>query len=182
VNDPAFASRAEVILEKGTNRSQFFRGEVDKYTWVDIGSSYLPGEIIAAFLYAQLEHAEDITARRRAIWERYHSAFEGAEREGLLRRPIVPDDREHNAHMYYLLLPDLETRTMLIDALRTRLVHSVFHYVPLHSSPQGAKVGRVAGPIDVTESISERLVRLPLWLGVESEQDRVIDGVLSALR
>ena len=182
VNDPAFASRAEVILEKGTNRSQFFRGEVDKYTWVDIGSSYLPGEIIAAFLYAQLEHAEEITARRRAIWARYHSAFEGAEREGLLRRPIVPDDREHNAHMYYLLLPDLETRTMLIDALRTRLVHSVFHYVPLHSSPQGAKVGRVAGPMDVTESISERLVRLPLWLGVESEQDRVIDGVLSALR
>jgi dTDP-4-amino-4,6-dideoxygalactose transaminase len=181
VNDPAFATRAEVILEKGTNRSQFFRGEVDKYTWVDIGSSYLPGEIVAAFLFAQLEHAEEITARRLAIWARYHAAFEAAEREGLLRRPIVPDDREHNAHMYYLLLPDLETRTMLIDALRTRLVHSVFHYVPLHSSPQGSKVGRVAGSMEVTESASERLVRLPLWLGVEPEQDRVIEGVLSAL-
>jgi dTDP-4-amino-4,6-dideoxygalactose transaminase len=181
VNDAAFANRAEVILEKGTNRSQFFRGEVDKYTWVDIGSSYLPGEIVAAFLFAQLEHAEEITTRRLAIWARYHAAFEAAEREGLLRRPIVPDDREHNAHMYYLLLPDLETRTMLIDALRTRLVHSVFHYVPLHSSPQGSKVGRVAGPIEVTESASERLVRLPLWLGVEPEQDRVIEGVLSAL-
>jgi dTDP-4-amino-4,6-dideoxygalactose transaminase len=98
-----------------------------------------------------------------------------------LRRPIVPDDREHNAHMYYLLLPDLETRTMLIDALRTKLVHSVFHYVPLHSSPHGSKVGRVATPLDVTESASERVLRLPLWLGVESEQDRVIDAVLSAL-
>jgi dTDP-4-amino-4,6-dideoxygalactose transaminase len=182
VNDARFVPRAEVILEKGTNRSQFFRGEVDKYTWVDIGSSYLPGEIVAAFLFAQFEHADEITARRRAIWARYHAAFADAERDGLLRRPIVPDGREHNAHMYYLLLPDLETRTRLIERLRVEKVHSVFHYVPLHSSPQGARVGRVSGSLDVTDATSERLVRLPLWLGVESEQDRVIEGVLRVVR
>jgi dTDP-4-amino-4,6-dideoxygalactose transaminase len=182
VNDPRFATRAEVILEKGTNRSQFFRGEVDKYTWVDIGSSYLPGEIVAAFLFAQFEHADQITARRLAIWSRYHEAFAEAERDGLLRRPIVPDDREHNAHMYYVLLPDLETRTRLIEALRAEKVHSVFHYVPLHSSPQGSRVGRVSGSLPVTDVTSERLVRLPLWLGVECEQDRVIEGVLRAVR
>jgi dTDP-4-amino-4,6-dideoxygalactose transaminase len=181
VNDTRFVGRAEVVLEKGTNRSQFFRGEVDKYTWVDIGSSYLPGEIVAAFLFAQLEHADEITARRRRIWSSYHAAFEEAERDGLLRRPVVPADREHNAHMYHLLLPDLETRSRLIEALKGQRVQSVFHYVPLHSSPQGTKVGRVAGSLAVTDSVSERLVRLPLWLGVEAEQDRVIDGVLATL-
>jgi dTDP-4-amino-4,6-dideoxygalactose transaminase len=181
VNDGRFTGRAEVILEKGTNRSQFFRGEVDKYTWVDIGSSYLPGEIIAAFLFAQFEFAEEITERRLAIWSRYHAAFEDAERDGLLRRPIVPGDRSHNAHMYYVLLPDLEARTHVIDRLRAEKVHSVFHYVPLHSSPQGSRVGRVPGSLDVTDATSDRLVRLPLWLGVESEQDRVIDAVLRAV-
>lgn len=181
VNDPSFTSRAEIILDKGTNRSQFFRGEVDKYTWVDIGSSYLPGEIVAAFLYAQFEHADEITERRLSIWSRYDAAFEDAERSGLVRRPIVPADRTHNAHMYYLLLPDGPCRNRLIDRLRAENVHSVFHYVPLHSSPQGRRSGRIAGDLSVTDSTSERLVRLPLWLGVEREQDRVIDAVLRAV-
>ncbi len=181
VNDERFVARAEVILEKGTNRSQFFRGEVDKYTWVDIGSSYLPGEIIAAFLFAQFEHADQITARRRAIWSNYHDAFAEPEHEGRVRRPVVPPDREHNAHMYYLLMPDLAARTRMIERLSSMGIHSVFHYVPLHSSPQGLRSGRAVGRLPITESTSERLVRLPLWLGVESEQDRVIDGVLRAL-
>jgi dTDP-4-amino-4,6-dideoxygalactose transaminase len=181
VNDQRFVERAEIILEKGTNRSQFFRGEVDKYTWVDIGSSYLPGEIVAAFLFAQFELADEITARRRAIWDRYHASFDDAERAGWLRRPIVPADREHNAHMYYLLLPDLAARTALISRLRTVSVHSVFHYVPLHSSPAGKRFGRAVGSLSVTDSTSERLVRLPLWLGLEAEQDRVIESVLQAV-
>lgn len=181
VNDASFVDRAEVILEKGTNRSRFFRGEVDKYTWVDVGSSYLPGEIIAAFLYAQLESAVEITDRRLAIWHRYHAAFADLEALGVVRRPVIPHDREHNAHMYYLLLPDLAARTRLIDRLKAAGVQSVFHYVPLHSSPMGARVGRSVGDLPVTVSTSERLVRLPLWLGVEEEQDRIIDLVRAAL-
>jgi dTDP-4-amino-4,6-dideoxygalactose transaminase len=181
VNDPSFVDRAEVILEKGTNRSRFFRGEVDKYTWVDVGSSYLPGEIIAAFLFAQLESAVDITDRRLAIWSRYHEAFADLESQGLVRRPMVPDDREHNAHMYYLLLPDLATRTRLIDHLRAAGVQSVFHYVPLHSSPMGKRIGRAVGALPVTVATSERLVRLPLWLGMEEHQDRIIELVRAAL-
>lgn len=181
VNDGSFVDRAEVILEKGTNRSRFFRGEVDKYTWVDVGSSYLPGEIIAAFLFAQLESAAAITDRRLAIWHRYHEAFADLEVEGRLRRPVVPGDREHNAHMYYLLLPDLAARTHLIARLRAVGIQSVFHYVPLHTSPMGARVGRSAGRLPVTLSTSDRLVRLPLWLGMEEEQDRIIDAVRASL-
>ncbi len=182
VNDARFSERAEIVLEKGTNRSQFFRGQVDKYTWVDIGSSYLPGEIVAAFLYAQFELADEITDRRRAIWDRYHAAFAEAEVQGSLRRPIVPADREHHAHMYYLLLPDLAARTDLIDRLKAVSVHSVFHYVPLHSSPAGRRFGRSVGDLPVTDATSDRLVRLPLWLGVEPVQDRVIQAVLDAIR
>lgn len=181
VNDASFADRAEVILEKGTNRSRFFRGEVDKYTWVDVGSSYLPGEIIAAFLFAQLGSAEAMTERRLAIWARYHEAFEDLEARGLVRRPVIPDDRQHNAHMYYLLLPDLAARTRLIDELRAEGVQSVFHYVPLHSSPMGEQVGRTVGDLPVTVDISERLVRLPLWLGMERHQARIIDLVRTHL-
>ncbi len=181
VNDAQLAARAEVILEKGTNRSQFFRGEVDKYTWVDIGSSYLPGEIIAAFLYAQLEHAEEITARRLAIWSRYHEAFAEAEARGLVRRPLVPEGRTHNAHLYYLLFRDLEARTATIDRLRDRGVQSVFHYVPLHSSPYGRQVGRASGDLENTNAASERLLRLPVWLGLEDHLDGVIEAVLLSL-
>jgi dTDP-4-amino-4,6-dideoxygalactose transaminase len=181
VNDDRFAPRAEVLLEKGTNRSQFFRGQVDKYTWVDIGSSYLPGEIIAAFLYAQLEEAVAITERRLAIWRKYHEAFADAETRGLVRRPCVPADRTHNGHMYYVMLPDLVSRTRLIAHLAAVDVHAVFHYVPLHDSPQGRRVGRTSGDLRNTVDTSERLVRLPLWLGLEDEQDRVIEAVLDGV-
>jgi dTDP-4-amino-4,6-dideoxygalactose transaminase len=181
INDPALAERAEIIREKGTNRSQFFRGQVDKYTWVDIGSSYLPGEIIAAFLWAQMEEADDITARRLAIWQRYHAAFEPLERAGRLRRPLIPDGCGHNAHLYYLLLPDLEDRTAYIVAMKEAGIHCVFHYVPLHSAPYGRSVGRAYDELPVTSDLANRLVRLPLWLGLEEHQERVIETALRVL-
>lgn len=181
VNDPTFAERAEVIWEKGTNRSQFFRGQVDKYTWMDLGSSYLPGEITAAFLWAQLEQADGITARRLAIWSRYHEAFQPLETAGLVRRPIVPPGLSHNAHMYYLLLPSLGARTALIERMKARGIQLVFHYVPLHSAPHGRAVGRVSGDMAVTDDTADRLVRLPLWLGLEEHQDRVIGEVIAGV-
>lgn len=178
VNDPAMLERAEIIREKGTNRSQFFRGQVDKYTWVDVGSSYLPGEIIAAFLWAQLEQAEQITTCRRAIWDRYHAAFVGLEREGKVRRPNSGDRSYHNAHMYYLLLHDLEQRTSYIAHMKSAGIQCVFHYVPLHSSPKGRQISRTCGVLKTTDDTADRLVRLPLWLGLEPELDRVIDATL----
>jgi dTDP-4-amino-4,6-dideoxygalactose transaminase len=178
INDARFAERAEILWEKGTNRSSFFRGEVDKYTWVDIGSSFLPGELIAAFLWAQLEQAESITARRLAIWQRYHIAFSRLEAEGKLRRPRIPRGCGHNAHMYYLLLPDESCRSVFIAALKQAGIHAVFHYVPLHLSPAGRRFGRVCGRLDVTENLADRLVRLPLWVGLEAQQERVIAAVL----
>jgi len=162
-NREDMAQRAEIIREKGTNRSQFFRGEVDKYTWVDVGSSYLPGEVIAAFLYAQMEEAESITRQRLAIWEVYHQGFADLEQQQLLRRPVIPQHCEHNAHMYYLLLPDAESRDRLLVRLKEQGVYAVFHYVPLHSSPAGKKFARQAGSLDVTENLAARLVRLPIW-------------------
>lgn len=176
INTERFAERAEVIREKGTNRSQFFRGMVDKYTWVDLGSSYLPGELIAAFLAAQLEDAEAITDRRLKLWERYHAAFAPLEEGGIVRRPVIPEECDHNAHMYYLLVNDLKVRTELISDLRQHEISAVFHYIPLHSSPAGQKYGRSAGELPMTKELSERLVRLPLWNGLEEEgqQDKVI--------
>ena len=182
INDPALAERAEMIREKGTNRSKFFRGQVDKYTWVDLGSSYLPGEIIAAFLWAQMEEADSITARRLAIWKRYHTAFESLEQNGRVRRPVIPDDCGHNAHMYYLLLRDLDDRTQFIDAVKAQGVNCVFHYVPLHNSPYGQKVARTHGDLAVTEALADRLVRLPLWVGLEEQQGRVVDPSLDVLK
>ncbi|MEI7813722.1 MAG: dTDP-4-amino-4,6-dideoxygalactose transaminase [Coriobacteriia bacterium] len=181
VNDPKLVDRAEIIREKGTNRSQFFRGQVDKYTWVDVGSSYLTSELCAAFLWAQMLEARAITDRRLAQWQRYHEAFEPAERLGLVRRPIVPEECSHNAHMYYLLLPDLEARTRFIDEMSKVDIGCVFHYVPLHPSPAGRLHGRCASGMAVTESTSDRLVRLPLWVGLEPEQDRVIERALDIL-
>ena len=181
VNDPALAERAEVIREKGTNRSRFSRGEVDKYTWVDIGSSFLPGEVIAAFLWAQMEMAEAITRRRKQIWARYQEAFAGLEESGRARRPVVPANAESNAHNYCLVLPDLETRDRLIRGLREDGIQAVFHYVPLHDSPAGRKFGRPSGPMEITRSVAERLVRLPLWLGLEAHQDEVIESCKRAL-
>jgi dTDP-4-amino-4,6-dideoxygalactose transaminase len=181
VNDPRFVERAEIIREKGTNRTKFFRGETDKYTWVDIGSSYLPGEIIAAFLWAQLEEAESITARRIELWNRYHARLEASERAGRIRRPIIPEGCRHNAHMYYILLPRPEHRTRLIARLKARGISAVFHYVPLHSSPAGKRFARVAGPMHNTDQLSSRLLRLPLWLGLDSSVPDLIAGEIEAV-
>jgi dTDP-4-amino-4,6-dideoxygalactose transaminase len=182
INDPSLAARAEVIREKGTNRSQFFRGQVDKYTWLEFGSSYLPGEIIAAFLWAQLEEAQQITAKRLALWSEYYRAFETLEIDGLARRPVVPSGCEHNAHMHYLLLKDLAARTEFIDAMEQQGINCVFHYVPLHNSPAGAKYGRAVGDLAVTNDLAERLVRLPLWLGLDTEISKVIRHAYNSLR
>jgi dTDP-4-amino-4,6-dideoxygalactose transaminase len=174
INDASLSDRAEIIREKGTNRSRFFRGQVDKYTWVDIGSSYLPGEIVAAFLAAQLEDAEEITCRRLRLWERYHLWAARWEERGLLQRPIVPSHCQHNAHMYYLMLEDLDARTRFIDGLKERGIGVVFHYVPLHSSPMGERVGRTSGDLSVTDRQSARLVRMPLWIGLEEHMDELL--------
>lgn len=181
VNNPRFAERAEIIREKGTNRSLFFRGQVDKYTWVDVGSSYLPGEIIAAFLWAQMEEVDAITNRRLAMWDTYHQSFADAERAGKFRRPIVPEHCQHNAHMYYLLLPNLAVRTALIAKLKALGVNAVFHYIPLHSAPAGRKYARVNGELPVTDDVANRLLRLPLWVGMEDRQNETIQAVLSVL-
>ena len=179
--DRESGERAEIIREKGTNRSRFFRGQVDKYTWVDIGSSFLPGEITAAFLTAQIEDADGITARRLAIWDRYHSWVAAHEAAGRLRRPIVPPDRTHNAHMYYLLLPSLEHRTRFIQRMKEQGVQTVFHYIPLHSSPAGLAHCRTASDMSVTDSVSERLVRMPLWVGVEEHLPAIMAAADTAL-
>jgi dTDP-4-amino-4,6-dideoxygalactose transaminase len=181
INDPSLAERAEIIREKGTNRSEFFRGQVDKYTWVDVGSSYLPGEIIAAFLWAQMEEAYTINARRMEIWNHYHEAFKALESSGRLRRPVVPDGGSHNAHMYYLLLRDLHDRTTFINGMKAQNVNCVFHYVPLHSSAYGRQLGRVSGKLRVTEDLANRLVRLPLWVGLEGHQYSVIERIIQGL-
>lgn len=181
VNDPHLAERAEIIREKGTNRSLFFRGQVDKYTWVDIGSSYLPGEIVAAFLWAQMQEVQSITRQRLALWDAYHAAFEPLARSGALRRPIVPAGCGHNAHMYYLLLSGLEQRTSFIQRLAGQDIHSVFHYVPLHSSPHGLRHGRAVGHLPLTTDAADRLVRLPLWIGLDQHQARVVDAAQGAI-
>lgn len=182
INDPRFIERAEIIREKGTNRSKFFRGQVDKYTWVDIGSSYLPGEVTAAFLAAQLDEADAITARRLALWNRYNDWAESHEAAGSVRRPFVPARCTHNAHMFYLLLPDLQARTHFIEYMRERDIHPVFHYIPLHSAPAGRRFGRASGDLALTEDISARLVRMPFWLGLEEQMEHVCLTAGAALK
>ena len=182
VNDPGLVSRAEVIREKGTDRSRFFRGEVDKYTWQDVGSSFLPGEIVAAFLWAQLEEADLITERRLAAWHRYHERLAALENAGLLRRPIVPPECRQNGHLYYVLVAPGIERQSVLAALKRDQIGAVFHYVPLHSSPAGRRFARAHGPMDVTEATAARLVRLPLWCGMhESQQDRVVETLGKAI-
>lgn len=182
VNDPALRERAEILWDKGTDRRRFDRGEVDRYSWVGLGSSFGVSEVTAAFLWAQLERAEEITSRRRAIWARYHEAFAPLEEAGIARRPIVPAGREHNAHMYYLLLADRGARDGLISGLAARDILAVFHYVPLHSSPAGQAYGRVHGELTNTDELSSRLVRLPLWAAMdERSPERVIEAVLELL-
>ncbi|CRY90907.1 perosamine synthetase [Synechococcus sp. WH 8103] len=179
INNSFFAERAEIIREKGTNRSQFFRGEVDKYTWFDIGSSYLPGELIAAFLWAQMEEAASITDKRLKIWDHYHQAFEALEETGRLRRPIVPEGCGHNAHMYYLLLRDLDDRTKFISKMKDLSINCVFHYLPLHASMFAKQSGFSLSDLPVADILSARLVRLPFWIGLENIQNTVIDKLTS---
>jgi dTDP-4-amino-4,6-dideoxygalactose transaminase len=179
INDERFAARAEIIREKGTNRSQFFRGEVDKYTWVDLGSSYLPSELVAAFLDAQFAHADAVIACRRAIWQRYHKGLSGLAAAGLIELPRRDyGDRAPNGHLFYVLTDTLTTRSALAAHLKVRDILSVFHYVPLHSSPAGRKCGRASGELKVTAAVSDRLLRLPLYFSIsDAEVDSVIDAV-----
>ncbi len=170
VNDAALLDRAEILREKGTNRSAFFRGEVDKYSWVDMGSSYLPNELTAAFLLAQVEQAEAIMRRRLDIWQRYHEGLADLEARGWLRRPVIPTHCTHNAHMYHVLLPSLQARQAVIRHMRAAGVNPVFHYVPLHSSPAGRRFGRAGTPMPHTDATANRLLRLPLWIGVDVDR------------
>jgi len=165
-DDPKIIERAEIIREKGTNRSKFHRGEVDKYTWVDIGSSYLPSDLLAAFLYAQLEKLDEIQNMRMNVWNAYYSALKSFEDAGKIRLPIVPDYAEHNAHLFYVLFPDERTRDWIMNQLKSEGIHSVFHYVPLHSSPVGLGLGYRKEDLPVTEIMSVRLLRLPMYAGM----------------
>lgn len=179
VNDPSRIERAEIIREKGTNRARFFRGQVDKYTWVDYGSSYLPSDMNAAYLWGQLGAADAINEDRLATWHAYREAFADLEEAGLVQLPCIPSDCEHNAHMFYLVCDSLEERTALIDFLKVRDIYPAFHYIPLHSSPAGLRFGRFHGVDEYTTAVSERLVRLPFYYGLAPE-DR--ESVITAVR
>lgn len=178
VNNPAYRERAEIIREKGTNRSNFLRGQVDKYTWVDKGSSFLPSDMNAAYLWGQLEAIDEIYQNRMDTWLFYHKALQSLAERGLVELPEVPDCCIHNAHMYYVLLSDLEKRTQFMDYLKGRGVGTAFHYVPLHSAPAGLKYGRFAGEDIFTTKAYERLVRLPLFYGMtDDDRQNVVDAV-----
>jgi dTDP-4-amino-4,6-dideoxygalactose transaminase len=180
INDERFIQRAEIIREKGTNRSRFFRGEIDKYTWVDVGSSYLPSDLLAAYLLAQLEAWDDIQRRRQEIWATYRRELEPWAEAHDVRLPVVPPDAAHPAHIFYMLMPSLDARTRLIQAMRAREILLVFHYQPLHLSDMGRTFGGRAGQYPVTEDIADRLVRLPIYFGLSpADQQRVISGVLA---
>jgi dTDP-4-amino-4,6-dideoxygalactose transaminase len=179
VNDSGFAERAEIIREKGTNRAKFLRGEIDKYTWVDVGSSYLPSELVAAFLYAQLQQMEQINAIRRGIFDRYMDAFQHLAAQGRVTLPTVPVDRQSNGHIFYLLLQDMTDRDGFMDHMRQHAVSSTFHYVPLHDAPAGLRFGRTCGELIHTRRTYERLVRLPNFHELGDGVDRVIDVALA---
>lgn len=182
VNSEDFLLRAEILREKGTNRSRFLRNEVDKYTWQDKGSSYLPSELVAAFLWAQFEEAERITRIRLDLWNRYHESFESLEQRGLLRRPIIPQGCPHNAHMYYVLLAPSADREEVLARLTSEGIGAVFHYVPLHDSPAGRRYGRTNGNLTVTNDVASRLIRLPMWVGLqEVDQSRVVEALTRIL-
>jgi dTDP-4-amino-4,6-dideoxygalactose transaminase len=181
LRDREMLERAEIIREKGTNRSRFFRGQVDKYTWVDLGSSFLPSEITAAFLLAQLEHAEEITHSRLRLWRYYFEAFAGLEQDGWVSRPVVPANAEPNAHIFYLLLQTDALRDFVLHRLAHEGIGAIFHYIPLHSSPAGQRYARSAGALPVTESASARLIRLPLWVGMDDRIERVCQAVQQAV-
>jgi len=179
LNRESLVERAEIVREKGTNRSRFFRGEVDKYTWVDIGSSLLPSDILAAFLYAQLENMDLITSKRRQIYNHYEARLSTLQKEGLIRLPIIPDECDSNYHMFYILLNSLKERTDLIDHLKAQSILAVFHYVPLHTSPMGLEMGYRSGALPVTESVSDRLLRLPMYYEMQTDDiERVVTAIL----
>lgn len=179
INDPKYIERAEIIREKGTNRSRFLRGQIDKYTWVDIGSSYLPSELIAAFLYAQFEEADKIISARRRLWGLYGELLKPLEDNGFIKLPHVPSDCISNGHLFYVIARSLDERTRLSGHLRKRDINAVFHYVPLHSSLAGLKFGRVSGKMDITNEISDRLMRLPLFYGM---LDNEVEYVSSSIQ
>ena len=182
INDPRFIERAEIIREKGTNRSSFFRGQVDKYTWVDLGSSYLPSELQAAFLWGQLEKAEDINKNRINTWNAYNEAFQTIKQPGLVDLPTIPEHCQHNAHMYYLKLVNIEQRSEFIEHLKANDIMAVFHYIPLHSAPAGKKFGEFVGDDVFTTEESEKLVRLPIFYGITGiDLEKVIHAVLDFL-
>ena len=178
LNDPALVDRAEILREKGTDRSRFYRGEVDKYTWVDIGSSFLPSDILAAFLFAQLENMDLITNKRRQIYQQYEAQLRPLADRGLIALPTVPPECESNYHMFYILLNSMDERTALIEHLKAQSILAVFHYVPLHTSPMGLSMGYRRGMLPVTESVSERLLRLPMYYEMQEQE---IDSVVSEL-
>jgi dTDP-4-amino-4,6-dideoxygalactose transaminase len=175
INNEKFLERAEIIREKGTDRSKFFRGEVDKYTWVDVGSSYLPSEILSAFLYAQLENIELIINSRKSLWKYYYDNLRELEEDGFIKRPVIPENYEHNGHLFYVIVKNGKIRDNLLQYFKSRGILAIFHYLPLHLSPMGRKMGYREGQLPVTEKISSRLVRLPLFYGLtSSEQDTVL--------
>jgi dTDP-4-amino-4,6-dideoxygalactose transaminase len=178
VNKLELVQRAEIIRDKGTNRADYFRGEVDKYTWRDIGSSFLPGELVAAFLWAQLESAKEITAMRLKLWARYHELLAPLEEAGFLRRPIIPPECKHNGHMYYVLLSSAIDRDQVLLEFKKQGILSVFHYIPLHTSPAGKKYGRVGGTLQNTAKLSSQLLRLPIWVNISDEQQNKVVDVL----
>lgn len=182
INNPSYCERAEIIREKGTNRSRFFRGEVDKYTWVDIGSSYLPSELVAAFLYAQLEHIDDINDQRKSIWMQYQTSLRQLENEKCISLPVVPSDRIHNGHLFYMLTRNQQEQADLLANLKIAGINAVFHYIPLHETEAGKKFGRVGSSMSVTEDLPWRLVRLPIYPGLtQKDLDYVCCEVFKAL-
>lgn len=178
INDPEYNERAEILREKGTNRAKFFRGQVDKYTWVDFGDSYLPSELNAAYLWAQLLNADEINDNRIATWNRYYQGLQTMAKEGKFEIPTVPEECEHNAHMFYLKCKDLKERSEFIKFMKEKELYCVFHYIPLHSAPAGEKFGRFDGEDEFTTKESERLVRLPMYYGLlEDQVDLVVEGI-----
>lgn len=181
INDPALLDRAHIILQKGTNRQAFLQGHVDRYTWVDVGSSFTMSEINAVLLWTQLQQAKAITKARLTLWNKYFDAFEECEQQGKLTRPVINDGAQHNAHIFYFLLPDAKMRGPFMNAMREKGIQTIFHYVPLHESPAGKRFGRVHGGMENTNDLSARLVRLPLWVGLDDQIDFIIDAVKELL-
>ena len=178
IKDEENAELAEIIREKGTNRSRFLRGQIDKYTWVEAGSSYLPSDMNAAYLWAQLQEADMINNNRLASWDKYYKAFEQLEQKGYVTRPVIPAECKHNAHMFYLKAENIDVRTKLISFLKENDILAVFHYVPLHSAPAGHKFGEFVGEDKYTTKESDRLLRLPMYYGLKDDEiERVIDAV-----